>query len=61
MNALNTVVKKLQDKGVIDLNDFKSLRVEELEVLSEELLSWCVYGNGKPENIGRHQLKKLQT
>ena len=53
MGALKEVVEKLRETGNIGLMDFKSLRMEELETLSEEIKYWCLYGNGKPEKLGK--------
>jgi len=53
MGALQETVEKLRKTGAIDLADFKSLRVDELEMLSEEIQYWCLYGNGKPEKLGK--------
>jgi hypothetical protein len=53
MGALQETVEKLREIGTIDLKDFKSLKVDELEILSEEIQYWCLYGDGKPENLGK--------
>ena len=53
MGALQETVEKLRKTGTIDLADFKSLRIDELEMLSEEIQYWCLYGNGKPEKLGK--------
>jgi len=53
MGALRETVEKLREGGTIDLTDLKSLRVDELEILSEEIQYWCLYGNGKPEKLGK--------
>ena len=53
MGALQETVEKLRKTGTIDLADFKSPRVDELEMLSEEIQYWCLYGNGKPEKLGK--------
>jgi hypothetical protein len=57
MNALNEVVKKLRNTGIIGLEDFKSLNLHELQVLSEEIQFWCVYCNGELEKLGQKELK----
>jgi len=53
MGALRETVEKLREGGTIDLTDLNSLRVDELEILSEEIQYWCLYGNGKPEKLGK--------
>jgi hypothetical protein len=37
----------------MDLKDFKALNVKDLEALTEEIKYWCLYGNGKPEKLGK--------
>jgi len=54
MGALQDTFKKLRDTGSIELMDFKSLKIDELETLSEEIQYWCLYGNGKPEKLGKY-------
>ena len=58
MGALQETVEKLRETGAIDLNDFKSLKIDELEILSEEIQYWCLYGNGKPEKLGKKHKDK---
>jgi len=53
MGVLQATVEKLRETGIINLTDLKSLRVDELEILSEEIQYWCLYGNGKPEKLGK--------
>ena len=53
MSNLKETVEKLRETGAIDLDDFKSLKIDELEILSEEIQYWCLYGNGKPEKLGK--------
>ena len=53
MGALQETVEKLRETGSIGLTDLKSLRVDELEILSEEIQYWCLYGNSKPEKLGK--------
>ena len=53
MGTLLETVQKLRETGAIELEDFKSLKIDELEVLSEEIQYWCLYGNGKPEKLGK--------
>jgi hypothetical protein len=53
VGSLLQTVEKLRDTGTIDLMDFKSLKIDELEILSEEIQYWCLYGNGKPEKLGK--------
>lgn len=52
MSALKETVAKLRETGSIDLEDFQSLKVDELETLSEQIQYWCLYANGKPEKLG---------
>ena len=53
MGTLQETVEKLKQTGTIGLEDFKSLKMRELEVLTEEIKEWCLYGNGKPEKLGK--------
>ena len=53
MIALKDAIEKLRETGAIELKDFKSLKIDELEVLSEEIQYWCLYGNGKPDKLGK--------
>lgn len=52
MSNLKAAVEKLKEAGYLDLNDFQSLKIDDLEKLSEEIQYWCLYGNGKPEKLG---------
>jgi len=53
MNTLKETIEKLKDSGTIGLVDLKSLKMSDLEQLSEEIKYWCLYGNGKPERLGK--------
>ena len=53
MDALQETVEKLRQTGTIGLEDLRSLKMRELEVLTEEIKEWCLYGNGKPEKLGK--------
>ena len=53
MKALQEALEKLRQKGSIGLEDFKNLKMKDLEVLTEEIKEWCLYGNGKPEKLGK--------
>jgi hypothetical protein len=53
MNILKETIEKLKDSGTIGLVDLKSLKMSDLEQLSEEIKYWCLYGNGKPEKLGK--------
>jgi len=53
MGALQETVEKLKETGTIGLEDFRSLKMRELEALTEEIKEWCLYGNGKPEKLGK--------
>lgn len=53
MSALKAVVEKLKQTGAIGLEDFRDLKMKELEVLTEDIKEWCLYGNGKPERLGK--------
>jgi hypothetical protein len=52
MSALNETVEKLKQTGSIRLEDFRNLQMKDVEVLTEEIKQWCLYGNGKPEKLG---------
>ena len=53
MSRLLETVEKLKQTGTIGLEDFRKLKMKELEVLAEEIKEWCLYGNGKPEKLGK--------
>ena len=53
MGTLQETVEKLKESGTIGLEDFRGLKIRELEVLTEEIKEWCLYGNGKPEKLGK--------
>lgn len=53
MSALKETVERLRQTGTIGLEDFRSLKMKDLEVLTEEIKQWCLYGNGKPEKLGK--------
>jgi len=53
MGTLQETVEKLKQTGTIGLEDFRGLKMRELEVLTEEIKEWCLYGNGKPEKLGK--------
>ena len=53
MSALKEAIEKLRVTGSIGLEDFKNLKMKDLEVLTEEIKQWCLYGNGKPEKLGK--------
>jgi hypothetical protein len=57
MDALEQTFIKLKHAGSIDLKDFKALKAKDLEVLTEEIKYWCLYGNGKPEKLGKQHRK----
>lgn len=54
MSNLKAAVKKLKETGALELNDFKSLKIDELEKLSEDIQYWCLYGNGMLEKLGKN-------
>jgi len=53
MSALKETIEKLQKTGAVSLSDLKTLKLKQLEALSEEIQYWCLYGNGKPEKLGK--------
>jgi hypothetical protein len=53
MSALREAIEKLQKSGTISLSDLKVLKLKEQEALFEEIKYWCLYGNGKPEKLGK--------
>jgi hypothetical protein len=53
MKALQETLEKLRQTGSIGLEDFKNLKMKDLEHLTEEIKQWCLYGNGKPEKLGK--------
>jgi hypothetical protein len=53
MKALQETLEKLRQTGSIGLEDFKSLKMKDVEHLTEEIKQWCLYGNGKSEKLGK--------
>ena len=53
MSVLKDAIEKLKETGSIGLEDFRNLKMKELEVLTEEIKQWCLYGNDKPEKLGK--------
>ena len=53
MSAIKDAIEKLKQTGSIGLEDFRDLKMKELEVLTEEIKQWCLYGNGKAEKLGK--------
>ena len=53
MSVLKEVLGKLRQTGTIGLEDFKNLKMKDVEHLTEEIKQWCLYGNGKPEKLGK--------
>jgi hypothetical protein len=53
MKALQEALEKLRQTGSIGLEDFKDLKMKDVEHLTEEIKRWCLYGNGKPEKLGK--------
>jgi hypothetical protein len=60
MGTLQETVEKLKQSGTIGLEDFRSLKMRELEVLTEEIKEWCLYCNGRPEKLGKN-LKSIKA
>ena len=53
MKALQEALEKLRQTGSIGLEDFRSLKMKDVEHLTEEIKQWCLYGNGNPEKLGK--------
>lgn len=53
MSALNQAIEKIKKSGSIQLEDLKSLKIDELESFADEVQHWCVYGNSLPDNLGK--------
>jgi Txe/YoeB family toxin of Txe-Axe toxin-antitoxin module len=53
MKALQEALEKLRQTGSIGLEDFRKLKMKDVEHLTEEIKQWCLYGNGKPEKLGK--------
>ena len=53
MGALQETLEKLRQTGAIGLEDFKNLKMKDVEHLTEEIKQWCLYGNGKAEKLGK--------
>jgi hypothetical protein len=53
MSALKEAIEKPRETESISLEDFKDLKMKDVENLTEEIKEWCLYGNGKPEKLGK--------
>ncbi|QWD03761.1 hypothetical protein G6723_08700 [Polynucleobacter paneuropaeus] len=53
MKALKEALEKLRQTGSIGLEDFRNLKMKDIEQLTEEIKQWCLYGNGNPEKLGK--------
>jgi len=53
MSTVKVTIEKLQKTGAVTLSDLQALKLKKLEALSEEIQYWCLYGNGKPEKLGK--------
>jgi len=53
MKALQEALEKLRQTGSIGLEDFRKLKMKDVEHLTEEIKQWCLYGNGNPEKLGK--------
>ena len=53
MKALKEALEKLRQTGSIGLEDFRNLKMKDIEQLTEEIKQWCLYGNGNPERLGK--------
>jgi len=53
MKKLQEALEKLRQTGSIGLEDFRSLKMKDVEHLTEEIKQWCLYGNGNPEKLGK--------
>jgi hypothetical protein len=53
MKALQEALEKLRQTRSIGLEDFKNLKMKDVEHLTEEIKQWCLYGNGKTEKLGK--------
>jgi hypothetical protein len=53
MSALKEAIETMRKSGTISLSDVKALKLKEQEALFEEIKYWCLYGNGKPEKLGK--------
>jgi hypothetical protein len=53
MSALKEAIETMRKSGTISLSDVKALKLKDQEALFEEIKYWCLYGNGKPEKLGK--------
>jgi len=53
MSGLKEAIEKLRQTGSIGLEDFRKLKMKDVEHLTEEIKQWRLYGNGKPEKLGK--------
>ena len=50
-------VKKIQETGMIHLNDLRALKYDDL---FEEIKKWCVYANGNVSKLKKSKSKKTK-
>ena len=60
MSALKEAIEKLRETESISLEDFKDLKMKDVEHFTEEIKRWCLYGNGRPEKLGKN-LKSIKA
>ena len=60
MSALKEAIEKPRETESISLEDFKDLKMKDVENLTEEIKQWCLYGNGRPEKLGKN-LKSIKA
>ena len=53
MKALQEALEKLRQTRSIGLEDFRKLKMKDVEHLTEEIKQWCLYCNGKAEKLGK--------
>jgi len=57
LDDLEQTLIKLKHAGSLGFKALKALKAKDLEALTEEIKYWCLYGNGKPEKLGKQHRK----
>jgi hypothetical protein len=58
MKALQEALEKLRQTRSIGLEDFRKLKMKDVELLTGEIKQWCLYGDGKPEKLGMKRIEQ---
>jgi Fe-S-cluster containining protein len=54
MSKFEDLVKKIQEDKTLNLNDLKKLDYDQVELLLEEIKTWCIYANGDTKKLKKY-------